>query len=70
MLIRGSLTLMVSTIMICKICTKCGKEKDIEAFPLAQHTKKDGSRSLARVCRECKTMLDREWRRKNPEKVQ
>lgn len=48
-----------------KVCTKCGKKKLLDEFP--KHSgHKDGLQSH---CRECKSLTDKEYRKKNTKRI-
>ena len=46
-------------------CTICGVEKHEDEFPLNG----DGHGGRRKQCRECMRKINRDWRRKNKEKV-
>jgi len=47
-----------------KICSKCGKEKDVNCF----YKNKTRADSLDYWCKECHREYDKEWRKENEEK--
>ena len=48
-----------------KICTKCGKEKELSEFRISSTIRKDGSKGLRSECKSC----EKEYRIKNKDKI-
>jgi len=50
-----------------KKCDKCGKIKELSAFPIAK--KRNGDKYYQNGCKECKYEYTRQWKAKNRDKV-
>ena len=49
-----------------KRCSKCGKEKELDKFPIYNRNNKCHLKSY---CKECAVKMTKEWRNANPERV-
>ena len=52
-----------------KQCSKCGDWKHEAAFGDGNNKRKDGSRAINSICRQCIAKRMREYRKSNPDKI-